>query len=271
MPTKPRPVDRMIVPYHALSGPDMYHFWAMLEGTGTTVRDYRTGSLNMTLVGAPSWTSDSEGTGLTDFTGTKHAESVSSNLAYTNANIFSWMARVTTPSNIAGRYSIYNPSDGELASSPQWEIGNGNGTAGASHIIIPGLFVAAADTQLVGSTTYTLGYTRGGAGNTHTFYKNGSVATDISTAGAETTSYVNPNGKRIIGARDSAGSQPFSGQIWWMAVWDKELTAQEVADITTDPWVMFTSQTPSTLGLQSVQAKWRMKVGNGMSVANKVG
>lgn len=240
MATKP-PSGSPLNAGHALTD-GLLHVWAMLEGTGDTTADSKS---NLTGVltdgsppGGPTWASDAEGPGLTGFTGLNRVETTTSSIGLTDPDTLTFLCRVTTPSNITGRFTIYSPNN-EVAGVPEWEIGNGSGIAGSSSLILPGVaFVAVGATALIASTTYTLGYTRAGAGDTHTFYKDGSAVADSLTTN-EALGYANPTQERVIGARDNAGAQPFSGEIWWFVVWDRALSAAEIALATANPFAIF--------------------------------
>ena len=237
MPTKPASGTALNTGHSLAVG--MLHFWAMLEGSGTTTADSK-GGMTGTFVGSPSWTTDAEGPLITGMTAGNNVITSAAASGFTDPLVMTMAFRVTLPNISTGRFSPFAMDNGSGA-MPFFEFGDINGLANAFHVLIPGTIVAEA---AIGAYSVddaaTFAYVRNGAGDTHVFYRDGSALTKTAT-GNESTSYSNGSDKRLMGDRSDAATQPWTKRMAWVAVWNRALSAGEVSSFTTDPFQVFGS------------------------------
>ncbi len=111
----------------------------------------------------------------------------------------------------------------------QMEVDTQSDINAGINIIEPGTFVAQAEFNWVATTSWHhVAYVRNGTGSgNHTFYIDG-VVTGTDTDG--TANFVQGTGVTTIGRR-SSGSQEVEGMLDDVAIWNRALSATEIADI----------------------------------------
>lgn len=203
----------------SLSG--LVSYWRCNEGSGTVVNDFSANNYDLSAVGSPGWGSSLLGNG-------------QAGASVTLAGSDAYEAPTDPIYALGDTFSIIAAFNATNVSSPHGLVAKGTGywyfrvNSGKLELLkqeVLGVIVGA--TTLSTGVTYLGGVTKNGASN-H-LYLNGVDDTGV----VNNAVMVNNNLSPIAIGRSSNAAEFFTGSLAECAVWDRELTAGEMATLYT--------------------------------------